>query len=104
MRNRLLRARLFTHLLFVIDVGDDLVSRPAGDFHWAHDLLDEGDLTFGEAILRVEVPVRPLLGPSLGRHEGVDLSRRVLRWLVQENQEARQATGEVGQNTFGLTL
>ncbi len=57
-----------------------------------------------DAIFRVEVLVRPPLRPLLGRHEGVNLARCVLRWLVQENQEASQPTGEVGQDTFSLTL
>src|SRR5687768_12712895 len=74
------------------------------EVHRSDYLLDEGYLTRGEGIFRVEVLVRPLAGPLLGWHKGVDLSRCVLRWLVQKNQEASQPTREVGQNAFGLTL
>ena len=41
--------------------------------------------------------------PFLRRYEGVDLARRVLGWLVQEYQEARKPTGEIGQGAFRLT-
>src|SRR5262249_26998742 len=98
-----LGARISSMVLLIV-VGNCLVGRVASEVHRADYLLDEGDLTRGESIFRVEVRVRPRLGPILGWHEGVNLSRCVLRWLVQENQEASQPTGEVGQNAFGLTL
>ena len=88
----------------LIVVGNSLVLGVAAKVHRADYLLDEGDLTGGEIIFRVEVLIRPLLGPLLGWHEGVDLSSCVLRWFVQENQEASQPTGKVSQNAFGLTL
>jgi len=70
--------------------------------HRAYKLLDERDLTGSQVILRVEVLIRPPLRPLLCWHEGVDLARGVLGWLVQENQEASQPTGEIGQDAFSL--
>jgi len=72
--------------------------------HRPDHLLDEGDLTLRDAIFCVEVRVRPPLRPLLGWHEGVNPACYVLRWLVQENQEASQPTGEVGQGAFSLFL
>lgn len=40
------------------------------------------------------------------RHEGIDLTGRVLRWLVQQNQQPCKATGKIRQDAFrlGFTL
>src|SRR5882762_8182545 len=76
----------------------------SAEVHRADNLLDEHDLTTGDAIFRVEILVRPLLRPLLCRHERIDLASCVLRWLVQENEEASQSARQVGQDTFSVTL
>lgn len=88
----------------LIVVGNRLVGIVACEIHRTDYLLDEDDLTGGERIFFVEILVRPLPGPLLGRHERVNLARCVLGWLVQKNKEASQSTGEVGQNALGLGL
>src|SRR5581483_12133036 len=72
--------------------------------HRANHRLDERDLVFAEAVLGVQVLVGPGAVPFLCWHERVDLASGVVRWLVQENQEASQPTGEVGQDARCLTL
>src|ERR1700683_943686 len=98
-----LGARISSMVLLIF-VGNRLVERVVGEVHRADYLLDEFDLTDRESIFRVEILIRPLLSPLLGRHEGVDLACHVLGWLVQQNQKTSQPTEEVGQSAFGLTL
>src|SRR6266403_2145486 len=98
-----LGARISSNVLLIV-VRRCLVGRVASEVHRADYLLDEGYLTRGEGIFRVEVRVRPPPRPVLGWHKGVDLARDVLGWLVQKYEEARQPTAEVGQNALGLGL
>src|SRR5208337_1900944 len=87
-------------LLIVTFVSGVFIEQIASDFHRAHDSLNERDFARSKAILLVEVTVRPWPRPFLGRHEGVNLARRVLGWLVQENQKTRQPTAEIRQGAL----
>src|SRR4051794_23401721 len=98
-----LGARISANVLLIV-VGKCIVERVAGEVHRPDYLLDEGYLTRGEGIFRVEVRVCPPPGPILGWHKGIDFARDVLGRLVQENQEASQPTGEIAQNALGLGL
>ena len=82
----------------------DIFEQIIGEIHRADYLFNEGNFTDRQAVFRVEISVRPLSGPILRWHEGVNLTRGVLRRFVQKNQQAREPTGEVGQNTLGLAL
>ncbi len=57
--------------------------------HRTNYLLDERDFVLGEAVVGVEIVVRPLLRPLLHWDEAVDLARDVLTRLVEEDKEAR---------------
>src|SRR5262245_12591756 len=91
-------------LLIVVIVLSGLIGHCVIEIHWADNLLDERNLVGGEAVFRVEVFVRPPRGPLLDRYEGINFASDVLGWLVQKYKEARQPTGEVGQDTFRFAL
>src|SRR4051794_16732203 len=74
------------------------------EIHRTHYLLDKGDLISGKRIFRVEVLVGPLLGPRLAWNKTVDLSRCMLGWLMEKNQQARESASQVGQDAFSLPL
>ena len=78
-------------LLIVTIVHCDITQQITGQIHWADYLLDELNLTGRDAIFGIQILIRPALGPVLRRHEGIDLSRGVLGWLMQQNQQACQS-------------
>ena len=45
----------------------------------------------------------PVSRPILGRNEGIDLPRGVLRGLVKEDEKARQTAAEVRQRALRLS-
>src|ERR1700730_7716702 len=96
-----LGARISSMALLIF-VGNWLVGRAVGEVHWADYLLDERNFVLSSAILFVEQIVCPWFCPLLSWNEGVDPARGIVRRLVQENQKARQPTGEIGQGAFGL--
>ena len=91
-------------LLIVSFVCGRFIEQVFIDFHRAHDSLNERDLACGKAIPLIEVTVGPRPVPLLGRNEGLNFASSFLGWLVQENQETRQSTAEVRQDTLSLAL
>src|SRR5690625_2128238 len=71
--------------------------------HRANDPLDEVDLVFRESVLLVKIMIVPVSRPILGRNEGIDLPRGVLRGLVKEDEKARQTAAEVRQRALRLS-
>src|SRR3954471_19756550 len=99
-----LRISSIDGLLIVPVISGIVIEQLFIDFHRAHDSLNERDFARSNAILLVEVFVRPPPPPLLGWDEGVNLAICVLGWLVQKNEEASQPTAEVGQDTLGFSF
>ena len=87
--------RVIVSLFIVTIINGDIAQQVTGQVHRAHDLFNELDFALGDAVFGVQVLVRPALGPVLRGHEGVNLARGVLGWLVQQNQQPSQPTAKI---------